>query len=180
MKAQDEITTGGMPPTGHGAGFTLVELMTVVIVLGIAAALAVPMLGDTATSRLQGAASTLSADLAFAQVESLAHSEDTRVVVFDNPNDTYHIALSSDTATPITNPINKQPYLVDYGSGAAQSLTGVTISSYALDGDDELGFGVYGGLDQATAATITLACEGFTVTVTVDPNTGESTIGAIN
>ncbi len=173
-------TTYSAEPVASVRGFTLVEVLTVVIILGIAAALAVPMMGNTALTKLQGASSALVADLAYAQIESLAHSEDKRVVVFDNPNDTYHIALTSDTATPITNPINKEPYLVDYGTGPAESLSGVTITGYDLDGDDMLGFGIYGGLDQATDATITLACEGFSVTITVDPNTGESTIGSIN
>ncbi len=155
-------------------------MMIVVLILAIAAALAVPMLGDTAGSKLRGAASMLVADLSFTQIESISHGDDTRLIVFDNPNDTYHIAAASDSATPITNPINGRPYLIDYGSGATDSLVGVTIDSYALDGDDELGFGVYGSLDQTTDATITLGCDGLTITVTVDVETGESVIGAIN
>lgn len=162
------------------AGFTLIELMIVVLVLAIAAALAVPMMGNTASNKLRGAASMLVADLAFAQVECVAHGDDPRLLVFDNPNDTYHIAAASDPATPITHPIAGRPYLIDYGQGAAASLTNVTLDSYDLNGDDQLGFGIYGGLDQPTAATITLECDGLTVTVTADPNTGEATIGAIN
>ncbi len=161
-------------------GFTLVEMLTVVIVMAIAAALAIPMFSSTAITKLQGAASMLAADLSFAQVESLAHSEDPRVVVFDNPNDTYHLAAASDTTTPITHPLTKQPYLIDYDPAAAGSLTGVTISAYDLNGDDQLAFGTYGQLDQPTPATITLQCDTLTVTITTDPNTGESTIGAIN
>ena len=80
------------------AGFTLVEMMIVVLVLAIAAALAVPMMGNTAPNKLKGAASMLAADLAYAQVESIAHGDDTRLLVFDNPSDTYHIAAASDTA----------------------------------------------------------------------------------
>jgi prepilin-type N-terminal cleavage/methylation domain-containing protein len=161
-------------------GFTLVEMMTVVIVLAIVAALAVPMMGSTAINKLQGAASMLAADLAFAQVESVAHSDDPRLLVFDNPNDTYHIAVTSDPTTPITNPITNKPYLIDYDTAAAGSLTNVTITTYDLNGDDQLIFDLYGGLDQPTAATITLACDNLTVTISADPNTGETTIGAIN
>jgi len=161
-------------------GFTLVELLTVVIVIGIAAALAVPMFSQTADSRLRGAGSMLVADAGFAQVESISHGDDLRLMVFDNAGDTYHIASVSDTATPITNPITKQPYLVDYSNAAANSLQGVTIDSYALDGDDELGFTVYGSLDQTTDATITLECDGMTLTVTIDAETGEGVMGPIN
>ena len=162
------------------AGFTLIEMLTVVLVLAIVAALAVPMMGNTAVNKLQGAASMLVADLAFAQVESVTHGDDPRLVVFDNPNDAYHIAATSDPATPITNPIAGGPYRVTCGQGTASSLTNVTIDSYSLNGDNQLGFGIYGGLDQPTAATITLGCEGLTVTITADPNTGEASIGAIN
>ncbi len=161
-------------------GFTLIELLIVATIVAIAAALAVPMLKNTAASKLQGAASSLVADLAFAKVESIAHGDDPRLVVFDPPADTYHIAAASDPATPITNPIAARPYSITYGQGTAVSLIGVGIDSVSVGGDDQLGFGIYGGLDQPTAATITLGCDGQTVTVSVDPNTGESTIGAIN
>jgi len=155
-------------------------MMTVVIVLGIVAALAVPMFASTSASKLQGAASMLAADLAFAQVQSVAHGDDPRLLVFDNPNDTYYIAATSNPATPITNPIGGAPYLVNYVQGSASSLVNVTIDSYTLNGDDQLGFGIYGGLDQPTDASITLGCEGLSVTITVDANTGETSIGAIN
>lgn len=161
-------------------GFTLVEMMIVVLIIAIAAALVVPRLGNTASTKLRGAAAMLVADVSFAQIESISHGDDLRLIVFDNPNDTYHIAAASDTATPITNPINGRPYLVDYGSGPTESLNGVSIDSYDLDGDDELGFGVYGSLDQATDATITLGCDGLTIIVTIDVETGECVVGAIN
>jgi len=161
-------------------GFTLIELMIVVAVLAIAGALVVPMIGNTAPDKLRGAANRLAADLAFAKVESIAHGDDLRRVVFDNPNDQYHIAAASDPTTPLTNPLGGQPYLVTYGQGNAAILINVTLDSYTLNGDDELGFSLYGGLDQPTAATITLGCDGRTITLTVDPNTGETVIGAIN
>lgn len=176
MTAHTNTSRTGARP----AGFTLIELMIVMLVLAIAAALAVPMLGSTAVNKLKGAASMLVADLAYAQIESVAHGDDRRLLVFDNPNDTYHIAAASDPATPITHPITQQPYLIDFGSGQAESLVGVTLDSYNLNGDDRLGFDIYGSLDQPTDATITLGCEGLTVTITAGANTGETVIGAIN
>ena len=154
--------------------------MIIVVVVGIAAALAVPMLGDTSVSKLRAAAQLLAADIAFAQVDSVAHGDDPRVIVFDTATATYHIAAASDTATPITNAVGNLPYIVTFGDGRAHQLGGVTIQSVSLDGDNELGFGIYGNTDQTTDATITLAAGGHTVTVTVDPSTGEATIGNIN
>lgn len=153
--------------------------MIVVTILGIAAAIVVPTLGNTAPTRLRGAAQLLAADLAYAQIESLSHGDDPRVIVFDTAANTYHIAATSDTTIPITNPIGGVPYLVDYGAGRAAHLADVTISAVSLDGDSELGFGIYGQTDQSTDATITLAAGTSSVTLTVDPSTGEVTIGDI-
>ena len=66
-----------------------------------------------------------------------------------------------------------------FGLGRAAALGMVESQSVDLDGDDELGFGLYGQLDQTTAATITLAAGDATVTLTLDPATGEVTIGPI-
>ena len=53
----------------------------------------------------------------------------------------------------------------------------MTIQSYSLDGDDRLGFGAYGQLDQATAASITLQSGSETLTIQVDPDSGETYVG---
>ena len=160
--------------------FTFIEMMIVITIILILGALVTPMLGQTAATRLASAAQLLAADLAFAQVESISHGDDPRVVVFDQAGGNYRIAASSDPATPITNPIGNQPYQTTFGSGRARELDGVSIQGYSLDGDDTLGFGIYGELDQTTAATVTLASEGFTIVLTMDPVTGEASIGQVN
>lgn len=154
--------------------------MIVVVILAIAAAMVTPMFGQTEITRLRAAADLLAADLAFAQVESITHGDDPRVVVFDSTNHQYHIAAASAPATPITNPVGNQPYLTQFGQGRASETTGVTIQSYALDGDNQLQFGIYGQLDQTTDATITLENAGRAITLTVNTVTGEVTIGSVN
>ncbi|MCC6579852.1 MAG: prepilin-type N-terminal cleavage/methylation domain-containing protein [Phycisphaeraceae bacterium] len=161
--------------------FTLMEVLIVLAVLGIAAAMAVPLLGDTGTTKLRAAAQLLCADLAYAQVESIAHVDDLRFFIVDQANNTYSIAPASAPTVPITNPVGKQPYRVTFGVGAAASqLSGVTINAISLGGDDRIRFGPYGQLDQAANATITLAAAGHTLTVTIDRVTGETTIGTMN
>ena len=161
-------------------GFTFIEVLIVVLILGIAAALVVPQMGQTAATKLIEAARLLAADLGEAQIESMAHGQDLRLVVFDPDHNAYQIAAASDPDTPITNPIGNLPYRVVFGSGRARPLDGVTLQSLSVGDDDQLGFGIYGQLDQATDATITLACEGKTITLTVQASTGEVTISGVD
>ncbi|MEZ6192162.1 MAG: hypothetical protein R3C45_12860 [Phycisphaerales bacterium] len=112
------------------------------------------------------------------QVESIAHGDDTRLLVFDNPSDSYFIAATSDPATPITNPITKRPYLVDYGSGTAEASSASPSTATASTATTS-SVSTSTALDQPTDATITLGCEGLTVTITADANTGETVIGGL-
>lgn len=168
-----------MPNHFRHRGFTLIEVLIVTLIIAIAATLTVPMIGSTSTAKLRAAATILEADLAYAQVESMAHADDTRVLVFNSDKKTYHVAAASDTATPITNPIGNTPYTTTFGSSRAANLQGVTIDSHSLDGDNILGFGIYGQLDQTTDATITLLAEGKRIELTIDANTGEVTTSDI-
>lgn len=166
-------------------GVSMLEMMIVVAVLGIIGAMAVPMFSATDATRLTSAASVLAADIDVARAESIAHSEDTRLMVFDNNGRTWHIAAASDTTTPINHPENGQPYSRTLGVSELQQLMGVTVEGYDLDSasetnDNKLGFGIYGQTDQTDDATITLASGERRLTLTVNATTGEVTIGQVN
>jgi len=161
-------------------GYTLTEMIIVTAIMGIGAAMVIPSLGSTNVSRLKGAAEVLTADISFAQVESISHGDDLRFMVFDTTNHSYYIAAASDLNTPITNPVGNAPYKVTFGEGHAKQFEGVTIQAVSVGGDDRLGFGMYGELDQGTDATITLASGGKTVVITVSPFSGEVSCGSIN
>jgi len=160
-------------------GFTLIEILLVVVIVMISSALVLPMFQQNESTRLAGAARLLAADLSYAQMESISHGDDPRVVVFDTVNATYRIAPSSDPSTPIAGDAG-MPYSVSFGTGRAASLTGVTIQSVSVGGDDTLGFLLYGQLDQTTDATVTLGSGNFSLTLTVDAVSGEVSIGQIH
>lgn len=163
----------------------MLELMIVVAVLGIIGAMAVPMFSATDATRLTSAAQVLAADIDAARAESIAHSEDTRMLVFDDDDLTWHIAASSDPTTPISHADTGRPYLRSFGVSELKQLQGVTIDSYDLDSasemnDNKLGFGIYGQTDQTTDPTITLRSGDNILTLTINATTGEVTIGQVN
>ena len=159
-----------------GLGFTLLELLIVLVVMGIAFGLALPTLGDSKELRLRAAARTLAADLEFAQIESIAHPDDLRVVAFDTTDqDGYWIAPASNTAeaNAITDPVRQGPFVVTFGQGRGAGIWGVSIQSVSLGGDSELQFDAYGMPDQDDDATVTLACDSATLTVKIPAGSGE-------
>lgn len=157
----------------------MVEMMITVTILGIIGALAAPMLSPNDTTKLRSAASILAADLDACRAESIAHGEDPRLIVFNTTTETYHLATSSDPGTPLAHPTSGGDYSVHFGSTDTAQLEGVTIRSASVGGDNQLGFGIYGQLDQAGNATITLTAGNANITLTLDAATGEVTIGEL-
>ena len=175
--------TFGIPLRDRQArpGFSLVEILTVVAILGIVSAIALPTLSGTAESRLRGAARMLAADLSFAQAQSMTDGEHLRVVVFDPDDNAYRIAIAGAPEKPIQDPIRKQPHVTRYGEGRVSHLAGVEIDSVNFSDDDgdglpELAYQLYGNLDHGEPATIVLRHGDRTLTVTVDPDTGEASV----
>ena len=166
------------PRLVRGAGLTLIELMMTLVIIVTVASVVLPRLSQKNT-QLRTAAQRLVADLEFAQIESIVHPDDPRIVVVDLANARYYIATTGSPATPVTNPSTSKPYETRFGAGEAIGLDNVTISAISFGGDSRLGYGKYGELDQATDATITLAKGGSTVTVTIDPINGAVTAGSI-
>lgn len=65
---------------GGQSGFTVIELMTVVVIVGILAFLAIPAFGEQlARRRLEGAATDLLTDLQFARSQAVSSGGDVRL-----------------------------------------------------------------------------------------------------
>lgn len=69
-------------------GYTLIEVLVVVTVLGIAAAVLIPNVGAAHALRVQAAVRTIVSDLTFAQSDALAMQE-PRAIVFDVETNSY-------------------------------------------------------------------------------------------
>ncbi len=69
-------------------GYTLVELLITITIMGIAAALVIPSMGSAGVLRIQSAVRSVVADITFAQMDALAYQE-PRAVVFDEDANMY-------------------------------------------------------------------------------------------
>ena len=119
-------------------GFTLVEILTVVLILGIASAIIAPQIGSRGDLKARAAARVLVSDLIYAQNVAIAQQK-WMYVKFDAANETYHVM---DAAGPsgvdhvVTNPVLKEPFIVRLGPAANSRMSDVRIQSAEFNGVD--------------------------------------------
>lgn len=132
-------------PSAAAGAFTLVEMLMVVVIVGIGATLAFPMLSDTGTLRAAAAQRKLAADLQYAQGLAVARRKSIYVRCEANR---YDICTLVDGAlVAVTHPVTPGPYVVRFGSAATESaLSGVSfpLPSFASAAEHTLGFDAMG------------------------------------
>ena len=141
-------------------GYTLIELVVVVAMLGLAGALLVPRLVDADTFSVQAAARTLIADLTFAQNDAWASQGVRRVqflrdsnnqlvgyaILAPDPENSYDQTFDPDTAQYL-------PHATSVGTGGFHIVdfeqdsrfSGVEIESADFEGRDWIAFDGMGG-----------------------------------
>ena len=167
--------------------FTLVEILVVVVILGIAAAVIVPAMGTRDDQKAKSAARLLMADLIYAQNRAFSTQQKHYVIFNTTSPQNYRLVTSITPLTDIEHPItHDKPYTVRFGAGGTSGLEGVSLGAINFEGKtilafDELGVPYYydGATNSTTALStsggnfVDIVCGSFTMKVLVEPFTGE-------
>ena len=151
---------------GKGRGFTIVELLIVVVILSIVALTAIPMMSSAASIQIRSAANIIAADLEYARSMAISRGQN-HSVVFDKNTDSYRIVDQGGTV--IQHPVKKGfTYVVDFQNESR--LSRVDITNAAFNGDQTVVFDCLGSPDSGGA--VNLQAGGINATITVEPVTG--------
>ena len=158
----------------RGKGFTLIEIIIVVIILSIAAMVAIPMMSSASSVQMRSAANLIAADLEYAKSMAISRGQNY-LVKFDKDNDSYGIYKDGET-DPIQHPVKKGfDYVMDFSSD--KRLGKVDITNVNFDGTDSnvVEFDCLGS-PTGNGGTITISADGMTAIISVEPVTGYITI----
>ncbi len=176
--------------------YTLIELIIVMAVLALAAALLVPNMVGTDSMTVQAAVRLLIADLSFAQSDALANQEFRRVVFYADGAgycilnvDAYDWVTPLDLNDPSVNyvydPLGSMgQYIVDYtvdNRFEGVLITEATIDNVVLTNRPEITYDELGGTVQSSSApglggSIVMTFKDSSYRITVAPFTGKLTV----
>ena len=178
--------------------YTLIELLIVIGILGIASSLLIPHLVNRDSMNVQAAVRLVIGDLCFAQSDALAHQEMRRVHFYDDGRgycivrikDSAELSQAFDENTaeyvhdPLASGAEIGHYIVDFSTDSR--FRGVRISDVEVDGDDmtngadlhydQLGGTITSGSTPGSGGYIEVESGEDRYRITISPFTGKLTV----
>jgi len=173
-------------------GYTLVEMLIVVSLIALIAALAAPAINSNDEIKLDGAAGEVAALIRFAQAEAI-RTGNAYGAIADTINDTVRAYRLDENPNPpvivydVINPLTKQPYDLKFGSDADDVAVEAAYFKYVnyffpmsfvgFSGETGLPkFNDAGTIRMLENGYIRLGSDGQSRTISVAPVTGRVTI----
>ena len=164
-------------------GFTLVEILCVIVILGIASALIIPQIGTRDDLKTAAAARMMIADLMYAQNMAISKQRKHYVQFTGQQYALLSRTTDTDPLAAVMHPVTKENYAVTFND--RPGMEGTRIDSVNFGGPTILGFDdlgcpfAYDGTTVtplAAAGEIVFKCGDFTLTVKVEPFTGDMSV----
>ena len=160
-------------------GFTLAEILLVVLIIAIAAMIAVPMMGSMDSVQIRSAANMIAADLEYAKSMAISRQNYYSVVFNPDPANSYYEV--HDPNGIIKHPVTKLDYRVDFSSDSRLNKVVIESADFAPGSDPPTITFDYLGSPHSGSGTnppdlnsgeISLRAGDFTETISVEPVTG--------
>ena len=156
---------------GASGGFTVIEILIVVVILAIAAMTAIPMMSSAGGVQIRSAANMIAADLEYAKSMAISRQK-MYAVVFDKSTESYQI---EDPNGVVYHPVKKGfKYTVNFSSDGR--LSKVDITDVNFNSGEAVEFDYLGSPDNG--GIISLRAGGTAMTITVESVTGFISIEA--
>ncbi len=153
--------------------FTLVEVLIVLMVIGIIAAIAVPLYVSAASTQLRTAASMIASDLEYAKSMSISTGQ-SHSVVFDTTAESYSIKNSAGQV--ISHPVHiGASYVVSFANDSRLGNVDIVNTTFGAANTikfDNVGTPFNGSGAALSNGYVQLRAEGYVLKVKIDTVTG--------
>lgn len=153
------------------SAFSLVELLIVILVIAICAAVVVPMAAGTDDLQVVSAARIVASDLQYAQNAAIS-SQQPVTVIFTPATETYSL---SNASGPLIHPMTKEAWTVNLADQSGFDKVDMASASFGSGASVE--FDEMGSPDNA--GTVTLQSGAHVYTVSVAAATGKVTVTCV-
>lgn len=152
---------------------TLVEILMVLVIVGIIAAIAVPLYSSAASVQLKTAANMIASDIEYAKSMAMSTGRNYSVV-FDTSAESYSIKNSDGQVIPHPVRIGAD-YSVDFANDGRLDKVDIMNTNFGATNTisfDNIGAPIYGGGTVLNEGLIQLCAEGGTLRVKIQSVTG--------
>jgi prepilin-type N-terminal cleavage/methylation domain-containing protein len=162
-------------------GYTLVEMLIVIVLMGLAAAMVIPSMAQASSLKVQGALRMIVADITVMQSDAVAFQQNRAIVFRPSGDATRYIMCEANGLTPdTTTGIIQRRYIggETYGMAQVAETTNLAASDALIF--DALGGPIRGGsggsVEPAPTATIRVAGSNQSWQISVEAFTGRVTV----
>lgn len=159
---------------GNIKGFTLIEVIMVIVIIGILVSVAIPRFNSFYAVKFSGAIKKVVSDIRYVQSLAISRHETCRIV-FDSLNNTYSVYLANNSLA--IDPFTRGSLQINFNT--SPQYNGIDITSVNFGGTNTLRFTWEGvpqdgnGTNLSADGSVGFSYQGNISTIYITPNTGK-------